>query len=188
MWQPTAYGDAQQAEHYLTCSEPALRRFYDRELASLSQAVAFEQDFQFALDASDGAEPLRVRGFIDRIDRLPDGGIEVIDYKTGRWKSQAEVDRDEQMSTHALALARGAVRDSVSGEVLPPASKLTLYFTESDRALSTTRSPEQLEEFAAKLVDVARRIRGGERRLRRDARLQDLRVVRLSKDLPKPLG
>lgn len=168
LWQPTQYGDVQQAEHYLTRSEPALRRFYDRELASLSEAVAFEQEFEFALDAGDGREagegaaPVRVRGFIDRIDRMPDGGIEVIDYKTGRWKNQAEVDRDEQMSTYALALARGAVRDPVSGEVLPPASKLTLYFTESDRVLSTTRSPEQLEEFAAKLVEVAGRTRGGD--------------------------
>jgi len=46
--------------------------------------------------------------------------------------------------------------------VLPPASKLTLYFTESDRALSTTRSPDQLDEFAAKLVATARRIRSGD--------------------------
>jgi RecB family exonuclease len=162
VWQPTAYGDAQQAEHYLNRSEPALRRFYERELASTAQAIAFEQGFEFALDAGEGIAPVRVRGFIDRIDRLPDGGIEVIDYKTGRWKSQADVDCDEQLSTYALALARGVVRDPATGEVLPPASKLTLYFTESDRALSTTRSAEDLEEFAAKLVEVARRIRGGD--------------------------
>nr|MBA2569774.1 PD-(D/E)XK nuclease family protein [Chloroflexota bacterium] len=162
LWQPRAYGDAQQAEHYLTRSEPALRRFYDRELASTAQAIALEQEFEFALDAGEGAEPVRVRGYIDRIDRLPNGSIEIVDYKTGGWKSQAEVDRDDQLSTYALALARGAVRDPETGEVLPPASKLTLYFTESDRALSTTRSPDQLDEFAAKLVEVAGRIRSGD--------------------------
>jgi RecB family exonuclease len=162
VWQPTHDDDAQQAEHYLARSEPALRRFYDRELASASTAIAFEQGFEFVLDAGEDAEPVRVRGVIDRIDRLPDGSIEVIDYKTGRWKSQGEVDADEQLTTYALALSLGAVRDPVGGDALPPASKLTLYFTESDRALSTTRSAEQLDAFGAKLVETARRIRGGD--------------------------
>ena len=162
VWRPTAYGDAQQAGHYEARAEPALRRFYDRELASTSQSIAFEQPFEFALDAGEGQEPVRVRGIFDRLDRLPDGSIEVIDYKTGDSKSQSVVDADDQLSTYALALASGVVRDPVSGTVLPPAAKLTLYFTESDRALSTTRSAEQLAEFAAKLVDVARRIRGGD--------------------------
>lgn len=162
LWQPTHYADAQQADHYLARSEPALRRFYERELASASQAIAFEQGFEFTLDAGDGADPVRVRGKIDRIDRLPDGSIEIIDYKTGRWKTQGEVDADDQLSMYALALSLRVVADPVSGVVLPPASKLTLYFTESDKALSTTRSSEQLDAYAAKLVEMARRIRGGD--------------------------
>jgi hypothetical protein len=58
LWEPTHYDDAQQAEDYLARSEPALRRFYDRELASPSQAIAFEQEFEFALDAGEGADPV----------------------------------------------------------------------------------------------------------------------------------
>jgi len=163
VWQPLAVGDAQQAEHYRTRSEPALRRFFDRELASLAKAVAFEQEFMIELPmGEDDEEPLRVKGFIDRIDRHPDGSIEVTDYKTGKTKSQADADADDQLSTYALALARGAVRDPLSDEPLPAASKLTLYFTESDTARSTKRSAEQLEEFAEKLIAVARRIRSGD--------------------------
>ncbi len=56
----------------------------------------------------------------------------------------------------------GAVRDEQTGEVLPAASKLTLYFTETDQALSTTRSQEQLAEFRARLVETVRRIRSGD--------------------------
>ncbi len=162
VWQPLAVGDVQQAEHFRARSEPALRRFFDRELASLAQAVAFEQEFLLELPMGGGEEPLRVKGFIDRIDRHPDGSIEVTDYKTGKTKSQADADADDQLSTYALALARGAVPDHDSGEPLPAASRLTLYFTESDTARSTTRTQEQLDEFAAKLVAVARRIRGGD--------------------------
>ena len=44
-----------------------------------------------------------VSGSIDRIDRLPSGGIEVIDYKTGRVSSQKGVDESLQLSIYALA-------------------------------------------------------------------------------------
>ena len=93
---------------------------------------------------------------------MPTGSIEITDYKTGRSKNQADVDADEQLSAYALAMASGAVFDPISKKPLPAASKLTLYFTERDLALSTTRSPEQLAEFRTTVIEKARRIRGGD--------------------------
>ena len=103
-----------------------------------------------------------VAGVIDRIDRLPDGSIEVIDYKTGSSKSQRDVDQDDQLSMYALALRDGTVTDPATGEPLPPPSRLTLYFAESDLALSTARTDEQLDAFRGHVVDVAGRIRSGD--------------------------
>ncbi|HWH23461.1 MAG TPA: PD-(D/E)XK nuclease family protein, partial [Candidatus Limnocylindria bacterium] len=51
---------------------------------------------------------------------------------------------------------------SPASERLPPASKLTLYFTETDQALSTTRSAAQLDDFRQRLIETARRIRAGD--------------------------
>ncbi len=79
VWQPRHYEDEQVARSFRERGEPALRRFYDRELLRPSTIVALEQFFEFTLDAEEGEEPIRVRGFIDRIDRHPDGTIEVID-------------------------------------------------------------------------------------------------------------
>ncbi len=138
-----------------------LRRFYDRDLTRPGQQIGFEVGFGLALDDAE-VGTIRLNGYIDRIDRNADGTIEITDYKTGRPRSQADVDRDEQLSTYALALALGAVRDEQAGAILPAASKLTLYFTETDQALSTTRSPEQLAEFRARLVETVRRIRSGD--------------------------
>jgi RecB family exonuclease len=167
VWAPRRYADAQAAEHYRTRAEPALRRFFDREIASLAQAVDFEVPFTLELahrsaDAGPPQPPVRFHGVIDRIDRHPDGSIEIIDYKTGRPKTQGQVDDDTQLSAYALALAEGAVRDPATGERLPPASLLTLYFTETDQALSTTRTPEQLEAFRDHVLEVSSRIKRGD--------------------------
>jgi RecB family exonuclease len=114
------------------------------------------------IPAGEGEPPILLYGVIDRIDRHPDGTIEITDYKTGRSKNQEDVDKDDQLSAYALAMASGAVFDPDTKEPLPAASRLTLYFTERDLALSTTRTPEQLDDFRQQVIAKARRIRSGD--------------------------
>jgi ATP-dependent DNA helicase UvrD/PcrA len=161
-WRPRNFADAQAAEHYASRAEPALQRFYEREVSRLAEAVDFEAGFTLELEGGPGEQPVRLYGVIDRIDRHADGSIEITDYKTGRPRRQADVDVDEQLSAYALAMAMGAVPDPESRQPLPAASRLTLYFTETDQALSTTRSPEQLDAFRQTVLDKARRIRSGD--------------------------
>lgn len=93
---------------------------------------------------------LVVSGRIDRIDSQPDGTVRVIDYKTGRVKDQRTVDKDLQLSIYALACE----------EIFKlKVSELALYYLESGEVLSTTRSPEQLEQTKADLSIVAQTIR-----------------------------
>jgi RecB family exonuclease len=160
-WEPRNYVDKQAAEHYAKRAEPALRRFYEREVKTIAQAIGFEHGFTLELAAGEGEPPVLIYGIIDRIDRHADGTIEITDYKTGKSKKQAEVDADDQLSSYALAMAMGAVHDPATKQPLPAASKLTLYFTENDLSLSTTRSPEQLDAFRLTVLEKARRIRSG---------------------------
>ena len=46
--------------------------------------------------------PHLLRGRVDRVDRLPDGGYELIDYKTGRPKTAAQLREDVQLSLYAV--------------------------------------------------------------------------------------
>jgi superfamily I DNA/RNA helicase/RecB family exonuclease len=161
-WQPRNFADQHAARHYADRAEPALQRFYEREVANLAEAVGFEVGFTLQIPAGAEEPPVLLYGVIDRIDRHPDGSIEITDYKTGRSKNQADVDKDDQLSAYALAMASGAVIDPQTKLCLPPASKLTLYFTERDLALSTTRTPEQLAEFRQEVIEKARRIRAGD--------------------------
>src|SRR4029079_6925677 len=44
-----------------------------------------------------------VRGRVDRVDELPDGSFELIDYKTGRPKAEDDLRGDVQMSLYQLS-------------------------------------------------------------------------------------
>src|SRR5436305_11282844 len=56
----------------------------------------FERAFTFKLG------PHVLRGRVDRVDRLPGGEYELIDYKTGRPKSPAQLADDVQLSLYAV--------------------------------------------------------------------------------------
>ena len=57
----------------------------------------FEKSFNFKI----GAHTLR--GRVDRVDRLPGGGYELIDYKTGKPRSAQQLREDVQLSLYAVA-------------------------------------------------------------------------------------
>lgn len=75
----------------------ALRRFHERLLEESSEPVWFERTFSFKIGCH------HVRGRVDRVDRLQDGEYELIDYKTGRPKSEEQLSEDVQLSLYALA-------------------------------------------------------------------------------------
>src|SRR5207253_3006127 len=104
-------------------------------------------------DLPDGA-PAVFKGVIDRVDRLPSGGIEVIDYKTGRLSSQKDVRDSLQLSIYALAC-----RDALG---LGTPEKVTLYFTESATRMSTTRTDAQLDAPRDGLAAWVLRVRSGD--------------------------
>ena len=95
-----------------------------------------------------------ITGSIDRIDRLPSGGIEVIDYKTGKVSSQKDVTESLQLSIYALAC-----RDALG---LGTPERVTLYFTESATRMSTTRTDEQLDLARAAILERVARMRTGD--------------------------
>jgi RecB family exonuclease len=104
------------------------------------------------------AGSVRFVGYIDRVDRASDGTTVITDYKTGRPRAQGDVDADRQLTAYAYAADRGALRDPATGDVVPPASRLCLYFADGTE-VSTTRSASDLMRFECDLVAMATRAR-----------------------------
>ena len=108
-----------------------------------------------------GAESIRFVGYVDRVDRAADGSTEIVDYKTGRARSQADVDVDAQLTAYAFGCAHGGLRDPATGAALP-ASRLGLYFADAGELAWTTRTAEQLAAFGAGLVETVGHIHARE--------------------------
>ena len=109
--------------------------------------VVLEQPFTVPLGKN-----LKIGGKIDRVDVLPDGTIEIIDYKTGATiPTQKEVDNNLQLSFYALAAT--TIPTEPFGEK-PNKIKLSLYYLDDQEKISTTRTAEQLKKATEEIFKV----------------------------------
>jgi len=153
-WRPEGFPDRTAEESYRRRVGSMIDGFWEDELVSSSEALHEELSFELSLDPGDGSPKVRIGGQIDRVDRLPSGGIDVIDYKTGKIRSQKDVDENLQLSLYALA-----ARDALG---LGTPERVTLYFTEERTRRSTQRTEEQLDAARAELLARAATIRSGD--------------------------
>ena len=145
----------------------ALVRYHDRFHEEDGEPVWFERAFQFRLG------PHLLRGRVDRVDRLPDGGYELIDYKTGRPKTAAQLREDVQLSLYAVG-----ARESWQLE----AARQAYYYVLDDEKVPVERSEEDRDWITETVLDGRRGhpVAG----LRADAVLGGVLDVRLPDRLP----
>jgi DNA helicase-2/ATP-dependent DNA helicase PcrA len=95
-WRRGGFGDSEEERQLRAKATQALLRYHERFQDDDGEPVWFERAFSFHMG------PHLLRGRVDRVDRLPDGGYELIDYKTGRPKSAAQLREDVQLSLYAV--------------------------------------------------------------------------------------
>jgi len=95
-WRRGGFGDSEEERQLRGKAATALQRYHERFQADEAEPMWFERAFTFRLG------PHLLRGRVDRVDRLPGGEYELIDYKTGRPKSQAQLAEDVQLSLYAV--------------------------------------------------------------------------------------
>jgi DNA helicase-2/ATP-dependent DNA helicase PcrA len=94
----------------------------------------------------------RVRGRLDRLDCLGDGKVAVVDYKTGKAKTQEDADKSLQLSIYALA----------AREMGHTPSSLVFINLKNGATIESRRTPEQLREAETCVSSIAARIAAGE--------------------------
>ncbi len=95
-WRRLGFGDSNEERQLREKAVVALQRYSERFAASEASPVWFERNFSFKIG------PHLLRGRVDRVDRHPDGSYELIDYKTGKARSPAQLTDDIQLSLYQL--------------------------------------------------------------------------------------
>ncbi len=99
---------------------------------------------------------LRVVGQIDRIDRLPDGSLEIIDYKTGPLdKKIKKYAYQFQLGLYALA-ARKVNHDLFNGNIHN--ITVSLFYLEEGEKISTVIDSDHIEKVEQKILDKVKAI------------------------------
>lgn len=96
-WRTGGLGTDEESLQFRARAERALRDYHQRLTLDAGEPVYIERPFEFHI----GRHGLR--GRVDRVDRLPDGGYELIDIKTGPPRDAADLQRDVQLALYDLA-------------------------------------------------------------------------------------
>jgi DNA helicase-2/ATP-dependent DNA helicase PcrA len=99
-WRRGGFGDSGEELQLREKARGALRRYEQRFTALAGSGPTprwFERSFTFPLG------PHLIRGRVDRIDELPGGGYELIDYKTSLPRRAEQLREDVQLALYSVA-------------------------------------------------------------------------------------
>jgi DNA helicase-2/ATP-dependent DNA helicase PcrA len=135
-WHDYGFESRQDADEYQQQGHQQLKAWYDG--FTKTNVLFLEQRFNWKL------QDYTIVGTIDRVDELPDGSLEIIDYKTGKPKDKLDTDDKRQLLVYQSAL-----------ETLQrkPISKLTYCYLQDGSTQSFTAKQKDLEQIKEFILD-----------------------------------
>jgi ATP-dependent DNA helicase UvrD/PcrA len=144
-WRRAGFGESDDELQFREKAVEALRRYHAREVASGSHPRWVERKFDFRVG------PHHLRGRVDRVDQLPGGGYELIDYKTGDPKPQRELESDVQLAIYRLAAREAWRLEGAAG---------SYWYVLADEKVAVGGSSDDLERVEGVVLEVGEGILG----------------------------
>ena len=145
---PGRYGEPYQDEEYRRLGVDLITVFYTQQKGVFTAPLFVEKPFLLEMGSA-GA----IRGVVDRVDSLPGGGVEIIDYKTGKPKEEAKEEDLLQLRLYALA-AKEVFQ-------LEP-KRVSFYFLRNNQKLSFDQEEGVLEKTRQKIADLMAEIQASD--------------------------
>ena len=147
-WKSEGWASIEDETAHLALGEQILRDFW--EIHSRDFKVPLATEKRFVVDV----QGVKLRGYIDRLDKLPTGGLAIVDYKSNQELFTIDyVENFFQLTLYQLACEQMWNM---------PIEKLTLYHLRSNTPVSCgPRSREKLDEAVRTIVSVAENITTG---------------------------
>jgi RecB family exonuclease len=128
-WVKVGYKDKKQEDQYFEDGKTILRDYYKKHIDSYH--IPFFVEYGFSTEV----EGVPITGKVDRVDRLPDGRVAILDYKTGKAFAKGRELTDSQLTMYQMACEKG-----LGIEV----AKLTLYHLPTNKEVSVSRHADDL--------------------------------------------
>jgi DNA helicase II / ATP-dependent DNA helicase PcrA len=144
-WRRSGFGESDDELQFREKAIEALHRYHAREVASGAQTRWVERKFDFRIG------PHHLRGRVDRVDELPSGGYELIDYKTGDPKPPRALESDVQLAIYRLAAREAWRLEGAAG---------SYWYVLADEKVAVGGSPDDLERVEGVVVEVGEGILG----------------------------
>ncbi len=138
-WRRAGFGGSDDELQFRERALDALERYWEGVQDEESEPVWFERSFSFSLG------PHLLRGRVDRVDRRPDGSYELIDYKTGKARTEQQLQEDVQLSVYQMG-ARESWRLETSAQ--------SYYYVMTGERVPVEHSEEQLERVRTTITSI----------------------------------
>lgn len=153
LWDSSVWQGPEEESAFLHQGIKILREYYGKNYPANFNIVDLESRFEAPLIGSNTLH--QITGIIDRIDKLPDGHFEIIDYKTARkMPAQARIENNLQLSVYYLGLINRW--PYLQKENLPV--KVSIYFLKHGEKLSTFKTVPDLARTQDKILTVIEEI------------------------------
>src|SRR4051794_6524618 len=137
-WRRTGFGSSDDELQYRDRAVAALARYHEHDMRSESRPVWLERSFAFAIGSH------RLRGRVDRVDQLPGGGYELIDYKTG--ERRTGTGDDVQLALYRLGAREAWQLETELG---------SYWYVLEDERVPVPPAPDDAERVERTVLEVA---------------------------------
>lgn len=145
------YKDKRQREDYFQKGKEILNTFYKANEENWNIPAALESSFKIKVG------DYTIKGRIDRIDKLADNTIEIIDYKTGQTKEKLTSEDKQQLLIYQIV-----AENSPAYRKLGKVSKLTFYYLNDNVRTSFVGKDKELEVLREKVIAHINKIYSGD--------------------------
>jgi DNA helicase-2/ATP-dependent DNA helicase PcrA len=155
-WTDVGFEDDYQEGEYKKDGLEQLRAFHQAVLEQPLLVLELEKNFELPVENN-----VVLKGRIDQINSLERAGrsvtkpidVEIVDYKTGKAKKDADAKKDLQLSIYAIATKEIFEWNPV---------RLVFHYLQDNQRQETTRDAKQLDEALHVVQETAADIRAGE--------------------------
>ena len=142
-WISEGYADKEEENKYFEEGKHILSDFYEKHTKPYKRPLAVEHQLLFEVNG------VKIKGYVDRIDKIDDKSVEVIDYKTSKNPfTLTDLKEEPQLTMYQLGIEQ---------EMGLRVEKLTYYHLLSQTPFTVPRhDDQQVEQLKERIATVAK--------------------------------